>query len=241
MTSRRTLRMKRLALIWLAAGSLATAQAQFFGPNSIGGAFWGSIIGGIAGGDCHNGFSGEGAAIGAGVGLLTGAFVDAAQRRNYYSYGSYDSAYVPAPSVTFGYGYGNCGSSVYVYTSPNNYCAPNYYYSPTRPNYAVNGTFLGAASGALIGAGSHDAGKGAAIGAATGFVVGSAAEISARHRNTRNTTTTPAQVVEPAASAVTVAHPPITSRPSPTSTYHWTTRPQPQIADATRVPDAPGF
>src|SRR6185295_15147191 len=121
------------------------ARAQLFSPESLNGAFWGSLIGGIAGGDCRHGFSGEGAAIGAGVGLLAGAVAGEVRRYDYYNSPSY--VYSTAPSVSFGYGYGNCGSSAYVYYAPNSYCAPGYYYRSTRPNYAVNGTVLGATSG----------------------------------------------------------------------------------------------
>src|SRR6187399_2581346 len=80
-TLRRTQRMKRLVLVCLAAGSLTT-QAQLFSPSALGGAFWGSMIGGIAGSDCHHGFSGSGAAIGAGVGLLVGALAGEANRHD---------------------------------------------------------------------------------------------------------------------------------------------------------------
>lgn len=233
--------MKKILLTCLAVVALLPARAQLFGPESLGGAFWGSLIGGIAGSDSRHGFSGKGAAIGAGVGLVAGALVGES-RRNYY-YDSPGYVYSPAPSVSFGYGYGYHDSSTYVYYSPNRYCAPNYYYRSTRPNYAVGGTLLGAASGALIGAGSHDAGKGAAIGAAAGLVLGGAAEASARRHEQRNSA-----MVQSAVPATVSAQPQvpaalpqnqITSKPAANSTYYWTT--QPQIADAPRVPDAPTF
>jgi uncharacterized protein YcfJ len=218
--------MKKLILTGLASLTLVSAQAQLFSPDSLNGAFWGALIGGIAGGDCHHGLSGEGAAIGAGVGLLAGALVGHARQYDYYN--SPGCAYAPAPSVSFGYGYRDCGSSAYVYYAPNHYVAPNYYYPPTRPNYAVSGTVLGAASGALIGAGHHDAGKGAAIGAAAGLVAGSIAEHAARS----------SEGGAPRRLVYQQNH--VTSKPSATSTYHWTPHPQ-QIADAPRVPDAPTF
>jgi uncharacterized protein YcfJ len=231
--------MKKMLLMILTLGALLPARAQFLSPEAVGGAFWGTLIGGIAGSDCRRGFSGNGAAIGAGVGLLAGALVGES-RRNYYD-GSTTYAYSTPPTVTFGYGYGSCGNGGYVYYSPNRYCAPNYYYR-SRPNYAVGGTLLGAASGALIGAGSGDAGPGAAIGAAAGLVVGTVAEASARHHERRNAVAAqPTAVVETPVPMTRSTMPPatITSRPVANSTYYWTT--PPQIADAPRVPDAPTF
>ena len=238
--------MKKLALILLSATTLGPAQAQLLRPESVSGALWGGLIGGIVGGDDCHGFSGEGAAIGAGVGLIAGTLAGQA-RRDYY-YGSPGYGYSVAPSVSFGYGYGSYGSSAYVYYAPNYYCAPSYYYRPTRPNYVVSGTVLGAASGALIGsANHHNAGKGALIGAGAGLLLGSVAELSAQRQGQRvvaaqNT----AQAYVPSGPATPVPNAPapnsrsqITSQPSATSTYYWT--PRPQIADAPRVPDAPTF
>jgi uncharacterized protein YcfJ len=249
--------MKTIFLSCLVSTAILSAQAQLFSPDSLNGAFLGSLIGGIAGSDCHHGFSGEGAAIGAGVGLLAGALAGEARRHDDCASPSY--AYSTAPSVSFGYGYGNCGSSAYVCYTPNNYSAPGYYYRPTRPNYVVNGTMLGAASGALIGAGNHDAGQGAAIGAAAGLVLGSVAEATTQRRERRTANaiqSTPApqaqpevepqaQPTEPAPLSqdpglrTQDANAEIISKPCPTSTYHWTARPQ--IPDAPRVPDAPKF
>jgi uncharacterized protein YcfJ len=254
--------MKKTILTCLVGATLLTAQAQLFSPESLDGAFLGSLIGGIAGSDCRHGFSGNGAAIGAGVGLIAGALAGEARRRDaYYDY--YDSpawVYAPGPVVSIGYGYGHCGNSAYVYYSPNRYCAPGYYYRPTRPNYAVSGTVLGAASGALIGAGTHDPGKGAAIGAAAGLVLGGVAEASARSREQRTAPVTqaipaphpqspgdpqvqptePAPTTPDAAPKAQDASRQVTSLPGPTSTYH-RTAPPPQIPDAPRVPDAPRF
>ena len=232
--------MKKMLLTILTMAALLPARAQLFSPESLSGAFWGGLIGGLAGSDCRRGFSGDGAAIGAGVGLVAGALVGES-RRHYYDSPGY--IYAPAPSVSFGYGYGYHGSSAYVYYSPNRYCAPNYYYRSTRPNYAVGGTLLGAASGALIGAGSHDAGKGAAIGAAAGLVLGGVAEASARRHEQRTAagvqSTVPAPVSAQPPAPAALPQNQITSKPAATSTYYWTT--QPQIADAPRVPDAPTF
>jgi uncharacterized protein YcfJ len=239
--------MKKLLVILLASTALLSAPAQLFSPEALGGAMWGSLIGGMAGADCHDSFSGEGAAIGAGVGLLVGALAGEA-RRNTYPVDE-PVAYVPATTVSLGYGYGSCGSSAYVYYAPNSYCAPGYYYRPTRPNYAVSGTVLGAASGALIGSASEQAGKGAAIGAAAGLVLGGVTELAARKYESRIAAT---QVVaqpateQSAVSATQDSRPQpqdlrceVTSKPCATSTYTWA--PRPQIADAPRVPDAPTF
>jgi uncharacterized protein YcfJ len=236
--------MKKLALILLSGAVLMPAQAQLLRPESVSGALWGGLIGGIVGGDGCHGFSGEGAAIGAGVGLIAGTLAGQA-RRDYYDSPGY--GYSVAPSVSFGYGYGSYGNSAYVYYAPNNYCAPGYYYRPTRPNYVVSGTVLGAASGALIGAGSDDAGAGALIGAGAGLILGSAAELSANREAQRIVavqSTVTANGPSGAATPVSNAPAPdsrrqITSQPSATSTYYWT--PRPQIADAPRVPDAPTF
>lgn len=227
----------------MASATLLSAPAQLFSPEALGGAMWGSMIGGIAGADCHDSFSGEGAAIGAGVGLLVGALAGEARRND--GYVGQPSGYVPAPTLSLGYGYGSCGNSAYVYYAPNSYCAPGYYYRPTRPNYVVSGTVLGAASGALIGAGNEQAGQGAAIGAAAGLVLGSVAELAAR-RHQPEVVATPTPTQPATASLPTQDARPqpqdaaqITSQPCATSTYTWT--PRPQIADAPRVPDAPTF
>lgn len=241
--------MKTLVTIVLAVSALTTARAQLFSPEAFGGAAWGAMLGGIIGADshghhghCYSGFSGEGAAVGAGIGLLAGALVGEARRNSAYESPGY--VYSPAPAVSLGYGYTSCGRSAYVYYAPNAYTAPGYYYRPARPNYAVNGTLLGAASGALIGAGNHQAGEGAAIGAAAGLVVGSIAEATARKREQTAVVATQATP----ASTTAVAHsaepqpapqPQVTSQPSAESTYYWT--PRPQIPDAPRVPDAPTF
>lgn len=235
--------MKKVAVILLSFAALVPARAQWLHPESVEGALWGGLIGGIAGGDRCHGFSGKGAAIGAGVGLLAGSLIGESRRYDYYDTPGYIYTTTPSVNVSFGYGYGSCGSSAYVYYAPNRYCAPGTYYRPTRPNYVVSGTVLGAASGALIGSADRNAGKGAAIGAATGLVLGSVAEHAARKEERVIAT----QAVYPATQtqsqpvvAQSVApKAEITSQPCTTSTYTWTARPQ--IADALRVPDAPTF
>jgi uncharacterized protein YcfJ len=239
----------------MASVTLLSAQAQLFSPEALNGAMFGSLMGGLIGGSgnngcgynyygCGNGFSGQGAAIGAGVGLLAGALVGQARRDEYYSGETY--AYSPAPTVSLGYGYVSPVSSAYVYYSPNAYTAPGYYYRPTRPNYAVSGTLLGAASGALIGQGADcKPGQGAAIGAAAGLVLGSIAEFSAKKQEQKivaaQTTAQPVvtTVTQDPRPQTQDASAQITSQPVANSTYHWT--PRPQIADAPTVPDAPTF
>lgn len=254
--------MKKKLLSCLAGTALLSAQAQWLSPEAITGAGLGAMIGGIAGGSTHNNgcysyreFSGNGAAIGAGIGLAAGALLGEARRQSDGDSSGYAYAPAPPPNVTLGYGYGNCGSSAYVFYSPNYYTAPGYYYRPAaqpapppapqarRPNYAVGGTLLGAASGALIGSGiDHQTWQGAAIGAGAGLVLGGLAEYSAKkHEKKLAATTQPSSAPHPQAQAQ--ADPPpsqVTSQPCATSTYHWTT-PPPQIPDAPRVPDAPTF
>jgi hypothetical protein len=115
-------------------------------------------------------------------------------------------------------------ASPYVYYAPNAYYAPGYYYQPAGPNYAVGGTLLGAASGALIGAGTHRPAEGAAIGAAAGLVVGGVAEGVAQHRERALAADPPARPpgVQPVRTAVAYV-------------------PARQIPDAPRVPNAPTF
>ena len=237
--------MKKVAVILLSFSALAPARAQWLPPEAVEGALLGTFIGGIAGGNhCHE-FSGEGAAIGAGIGLLAGSLIGESRRDRYYSYEDQGYVYPTSPSVnvSFGYGYGDCGSSAYVYYAPNRYCAPGTYFRPTRPNYVVSGTVLGAASCALIGSANHNAGEGAAIGAAAGLALGGIAELGARKEEQTfgaQTTVTSEQTQSPTASAQPATpQPGVTSTPGPTSTYTWT--PRPQIADAPRVPDAPTF
>lgn len=238
----------------MASASLLSAPAQLFSPEALNGAMFGSLMGGLIGGSgnnscgynyygCGNGFSGQGAAIGAGVGLLAGALVGQARQSEYYA--EQPGVYTPATTVNLGYGYADSSGSVYVYYAPNAYTAPGYYYRPTRPNYAVSGTLLGAASGALIGAGNEQAGKGAAIGAAAGLVLGGVAELAKSKSEPQVVTTQAAtEPVVVSQSQVSQASTPelrneVTSKPCATSTYTWT--PRPQIADAPRVPDAPTF
>ena len=233
--------MKKVAVILLSFVALVPTQVQLLRAEPLEGALWGGLICGIVGGDRYHGFSGEGAAIGAGIGLIAGTLASESRRNYYYDSPGYGYTTTPSVNVSFGYGYGGYGNSAYVYYAPNDYCAPGYYYHPTRPNYVVSGTVLGAASGALIGAGRHDAGKGALIGAGAGLLLGSVADHSARNEERVVVTQT---TVAPAQTQIVSAQPTtpkaeITSQPCATSTYTWT--PRPQIADAPSVPDAPTF
>jgi len=103
--------MKKLALtVMLLSSTLVPGRAQLFGPEAWSGALFGTFFGGLAGADCHHGFSGTGAAIGAGVGFALGAIAGEANRRATYPYGApYNGSIVYAQP---GYGY------AYV-TTPN--------------------------------------------------------------------------------------------------------------------------
>src|SRR5215475_4057497 len=160
--------MKRLALTLLIAGTLTGARAQLLTPEALGGAFWGTLIGGLAGGNCNNGgFSGNGAALGAGIGLAAGTLLGEVNRQSAY-YSQPQVVYGPAPVIP-GYpapvyvqpGYGYMYQPAYVYNPP-----------PQRPNYAVGGTLVGALAGGLIGASQDYGWQGAGIGAAGGLVLG---------------------------------------------------------------------
>lgn len=157
-------KMNRILAILITAVALQSAPAQLLSPESFQGAFWGAMIGGAVGADRHCGWSGDGAAIGAGVGFALGAIAGETRREQ-----SYSTAYTyPAPTYGYRYGY----EPEPVYSRP-----------AARPNYAVGGTLVGAASGALIGEGaSGKPGQGAAIGAVAGLVLGSIAEHNARRR-----------------------------------------------------------
>src|SRR5262245_3451753 len=212
--------------VLFASGALLTAQAQFFSPEAWGGALFGSFIGGIAGSDCHNGFSGSGAAIGAGVGLVAGAVAGEINRRQYTSEQPFVAYPAATPYVQPGYG---------SFYPPVDAAA----HAPPRPNYAVNGTLVGAMAGGLIGSANHYGWQGAAIGAASGLVVGRVAEAAAKnsertHASSTSTMAPPAGKVTPPRQAITAPQP-----PNVVSTANH--RPVHQIPDAPRVPDAPTF
>src|SRR5260221_14129963 len=102
--------MKKAMTLVLIAASLS-GRAQLFSPESFDGAVAGSLIGGIVGANHRHGFSGNGAAIGAGVGFVLGSIAGETRRQEYYS-----QPYVYAPATaTFGYGYTYPCASPYVY------------------------------------------------------------------------------------------------------------------------------
>jgi hypothetical protein len=118
--------MKKLALtVILMSTMLVPGRAQLFAPEAWSGAFFGSLFGGLAGADCHHGFSGTGAAIGAGVGFTLGAIAGESNRRASYAYGT--PGYGPVAYAQPGYGY------TYTYaTTPS--CPPAPHVAkPLRP------------------------------------------------------------------------------------------------------------
>jgi membrane associated rhomboid family serine protease len=181
--------MKTTIAFALALLALAPAQAQIFRPESVGGVVLGGIAGAVIGHNSgslnHNAW--QGAAIGAGTGLLLGSIIGESRYQNTWS-----GTQVPAPGA-------------YVYRD-----APYYYDDGPadvydRPDYAATGTLLGGIAGAIIGNNSrgHNAWRGAAIGAGAGYLLGSIAENNARRR-------------EAAAAQVVVARPaPAAATPAP--------------------------
>ena len=115
--------MKRLILTGFLGLGLLSANAQTILSDAFGGAVLGTVIGGFAGGNCCNPFSGKGAAIGAGAGFAAGALLGAVQQKT--AAASQPVAYYPAPVVYADPGYG------YVYTPT--YVAPPVYAAPPAP------------------------------------------------------------------------------------------------------------
>jgi predicted lipid-binding transport protein (Tim44 family) len=98
--------MKKLALtVMLLSSTLVPCRAQLFGPEAWSGALFGTFFGGLAGADCHHGFSGTGAAIGAGVGFTLGAIAGEANRRASYPYGAPYNGSVVYAQPGYGYAY----------------------------------------------------------------------------------------------------------------------------------------
>ena len=112
--------MKKLILVILASGGLASAPAQSLLSDALGGALIGTVIGGIAGGNCHDGFSGNGAAIGAGIGLAAGAVLGEVQRQSSYPAQPYVDYPAPVAYAQPGYGYAYAP----VYTAAPVLCSP---------------------------------------------------------------------------------------------------------------------
>lgn len=167
--------MKTLLSLAIALVALVPAQAQLFRPASVNGALLGGLAGAIIGNNSgslhHNAW--QGAAIGAGAGLLIGSAIDANRRDVWHDSGG------PAPR---GYGYG------YVYRQGPGYRSypygGGYYYS--RPDYRGTGVILGGIGGAIIGNNSrgfrYNSWRGAAWGAGLGYIIGAIAEDNVRYR-----------------------------------------------------------
>jgi hypothetical protein len=253
--------------LWIAsltaACALNSASAQWLPPESFQYSLLGALIGGAVGGHSHCGYyhwNGENAAIGAGVGLAAGTLIGEARRQQYYNTPyAYPTAYAPTPGYGYApYAYYPPSAPAYtpapypppgpVYASaPAPAAAPAPGYTPARPNYAVGGTLVGAASGALIGEGtSGHPGKGAAIGAAAGLVLGGLAEHGARKQEAAARYTTvhsqaPAPTQAPAPAVASDPPPATAASAAPTSVWQATPALHPPASNAPRVPDAPTF
>lgn len=164
--------MKTTLTLCLALATLGSAQAQIFRPEAVNGALLGGIAGAVIGHNSgslnHNGW--QGAAIGAGAGLLIGAAISDSNHTQVARPSGY--VYRDAPAAYYGtsYGYGH-GYGRPVYRS-------NYGYG--YPNHAGNGLILGGITGAIIGRNSgsfgHNAWRGAAWGAGAGWLLGAIAD-----------------------------------------------------------------
>lgn len=217
------------------------AVAQALRPEAVNGAILGGVAGAIIGnnsGDLrHNGA--RGAAIGAGTGLLLGQMVGDSQAydtRTQVRVAAAPQTYIYRSGGYYGHGgyrgygrYGHRWGGGYYYSPGYSYIGADVYgYSPYyadsygRSNYAANGLFWGALTGAIIGNNSgslrHNAWRGAGLGAAAGYLIGSIAENNARERESiltqqaavatsRTETTAPTTDVSQPAPAVTVAKP----------------------------------
>jgi hypothetical protein len=194
--------MKTLLSLAVALVALVPAQAQLFRPAAVNGALLGGLAGAIIGNNSgslnHNAW--QGAAIGAGAGLLIGSAIDADRRDRDVWYG----AGVAAPRTYVyrnGPGYrGGSSYRSYPYSG-------GYYYS--RPNYRGTGLFLGGLTGAIIGNNSrafhHDAWRGAAWGSGLGYIVGAIADDNVRYRTA--VVERPVYIQSPATPAPAVTQP----------------------------------
>jgi hypothetical protein len=242
--------MKKFAAVLLGCATLTSAHAQLLQPEAWQGLLLGGLIGGLAGAEGCDDFSGKDAAVGAGIGLLAGSLLGESRRSAAAEAPGYTYGPAPGANVNLGYGYGSGGGGGYVGVSSGGYYAPTGPAPTSRPNYAVGGALLGAASGALIGAGNDEAGEGAAIGAAAGLILGGAKEYATRREERQDNAEyipaagliRPAPQAQPAAPAIPTnpgPHAQITSTPGPTSTYTWTPRPESAEKLKTAGPTAP--
>lgn len=168
--------------------ALAPAQAQIFRPEAASGVVLGAITGAIIGNNSgslnHNTW--QGAAIGAGTGLLLGSIVGDARDQQ-----SWRNTQVPVPAAP--------GD---IYRS-----APaSYAYAPAgRPDYSAMGMLLGGIAGAIIGHNSgdwhHNGWRGAAIGAGAGYILGRVAEQNVRYQEAAAQVAVQTVPVQTAASA----------------------------------------
>lgn len=250
----RRMKPRELSLAMVAALSLpVTGGCQLLFSEALGGAALGALVGGLVGADGGRGFSGNGAAIGAGVGLAAGTLIGLSRSVQSEAVET-TSAVQMVTKVSLGSVHGRHGSSGWMGYSatwvPGASCTlPAATGCREGRDWVWPATLAGAASGALIGAGTRSVGTGLAVGAAAGLVAGSVAEHQARGRAALARGSGPCSdfAVCPTARAQEVSAPPglaspqaqITSRPGPTSTYYWTA--PPTVPDAPVVPDAPRF
>ena len=186
--------MKTSVLLGLALLAVVPAPAQIFRPASLDGAILGGIAGAIIGNNSgslhHNAW--QGAAIGAGTGLLFGAVADANRARS-----GYDHAGPDYPDY----------AGAYVYRHPR-VVRDGYGYSYGYGSAATEGLWLGALAGGIIGhnsRGFHRNGwHGAAWGAGAGWLLGSMVDANACYSSPRSVVVREAPVVVSAAPAPAV-------------------------------------
>ena len=130
-------------------------QAQLLSNESITGAALGGLVGGVIGHNHHR-QTAEGAAIGAGAGLLLGTLAHQERSRQYRA------ATVPAPI------YAPTQGPVYATSSP-------------RHSRALGGALVGGVIGGVVGHNNNrKTAEGAAIGAGAGLLLGHIADQNAR-------------------------------------------------------------
>lgn len=242
--------MSTKALSWMLISGLSlsvVSPAQVLSPEAIQGVLWGTLVGGLAGADCGQVFSGNSAAMGAGIGLAAGALLG--WMRVSEARGS------EAPPACLGGATGTVGSG-------RGYCASGFWVGsvgawgsgfgamsacPT-PGCSLTweATLAGAVSGALIGAGSGSWGTGLALGTAAGLLAGTVADQQAQKRcgmveqaGSQDVTFATVASSQSGPSSLASPHAFISAQPHPNSTY---SRPKaPSIPDAPLVPEATRF
>jgi hypothetical protein len=198
--------MKTFISFGVMLAGMAVGHAQVFRPETVNGALLGGVAGAVIGNNSgdHNGA--RGAAIGALAGGLIGSTMAGPSSRPadvrvgigvqsggyvYRDGPAYHGGYRGGPHGRVGYHPGFRPAPVYYGSFGGGY-APGYYgsyvydrpYVAGYPNYAANGLWLGALTGAIIGNNSgtfhHSAGRGALWGAGVGLLLGSVAEANRR-------------------------------------------------------------